>query len=158
MQNYSKLEASQISQKLPDAKKRAFLDALSEDDFRDRVVRPLYRLLGLKHLRDTCGADELGKDCLFVTKDALGAPSIVAVQTKTGSVSLAGTKVGQNLAVIHTQPTTALSTPVLLEDNATGAETTSGPLMYYGKDQRPRKRVAQQTTVSAPDCYLVPMS
>ena len=103
MDEYAKSEASLIARKLPDSKKKENLLSLSEDTFRDQVIRPLYRRQGVRHLRDTCGADEQGKDCLFVGDDPLGAPMVIAVQTKKGSVTMAGTAPSQNLANIETQ-------------------------------------------------------
>src|SRR5438045_2499992 len=99
MNEYEKTEASLIAQKLPDAKKRQVLESLSEDDFRDKVIRPLYRRMKLKHLRETCGADEQGKDCLFTADDPLGAQMVIAVQTKRGGLSLAGSTPSNNLIV-----------------------------------------------------------
>src|SRR2546423_1531959 len=49
-------------------KKERYLKQLSEDEFRDRVVRPLLLLRGMKDGRDLCGPDEAGKDSIFVSE------------------------------------------------------------------------------------------
>ncbi len=42
--------------------KEKFLLARDEKDFRDRVVIPVFKRMGLELLRDTHGNDEEGKD------------------------------------------------------------------------------------------------
>ena len=66
-------------------KKERFLLSLSEDDFRDLVVRPLLLRQGLQDGRDLCGPFEEGKDALFVAIDQLGLQNIWVVQTKKES-------------------------------------------------------------------------
>lgn len=133
MQDYAKSESSMIAQKLTDAKKREVLDGMSEEDFRDKVVRPIYRRRGLTHLRDTHGTDELGSDCIFVGKDPLGSPMVIAIQTKKGPVTMAGTTPSNALTVIETQLDMALKTPILLGDNATKLKPAQSHLCTTGK-------------------------
>jgi hypothetical protein len=94
-------------------KKERHLRSLSEDDFRDTVIRPLFLRLGYFDGRDTCGPAEAGKDCLFIERDRFGIDNVVAVQTKKGNLNLAS-NASQNVVVAVTQLTTALSTPVTL--------------------------------------------
>lgn len=94
-------------------RKERHLRSLSEDDFRDLVIRPLFLRLGYGDGRDTCGPSEAGKDALFIEKDRFGIESIVAVQTKRGNINLASAA-SQNLLAAITQLTTALATPVTL--------------------------------------------
>jgi len=47
-------------------RKERFLRSMTEDQFRDQVVRPLFLRKGLKDGRDLCGIDEEGKDCIFI--------------------------------------------------------------------------------------------
>lgn len=99
--------ASVISQ----FKKRRFLTSLSEDDFRDQVVRPLFFRLGLKDGRDVCGPDEEGKDAIFLAPSPFGTSDVVVVQTKKGKVTLAG-KARENLLNAIAQLRTAAETKV----------------------------------------------
>lgn len=93
--------------------KDRFLLSLSEDAFRDRVVRPLFLRQGLKDGRELCGPSEEGKDTLFVSTDELGMHNIYEVQTKKGSINLAG-KANKSLVTTITQLRTALETTVVL--------------------------------------------
>src|SRR5712675_2025294 len=77
-------------------KKHQFLQTFSEDDFRDSVVRPIFERKGLTFVRDTCGPDEEGKDCIFLGKDLLGKTLVYAVQTKRGNLNLSS-KVLENV-------------------------------------------------------------
>lgn len=95
---------------IPDEAKKKFLQSLTEDEFRDQVVRPLFRKLGYMHLRENCGPDEEGKDCIFVERDNLGRLHLVAIQTKRGPVNMAGTKPSENLNEILAQLRMALDT------------------------------------------------
>lgn len=88
-------------------KKDRFLKSLSEDDFRDMVVRPLFLRSGYKDGRDLCGPSEHGKDTLFVETDKLGLDVWVAVQTKRGNLNLASSA-SANIVVAVTQCKTAL--------------------------------------------------
>jgi NACHT domain/Restriction endonuclease len=94
------------------AKQRHLLK-LSEDEFRDLVVRPLFLRQGLEDGRETCGVSEYGKDCYFVRNSALGGTDIIVVQTKKGKITLASTP-SANLATIVTQLKTALETSIPL--------------------------------------------
>jgi hypothetical protein len=94
-------------------KKERFLLSLSEDDFRDRAVRPLFHRRGLRDGRDVCGPDEEGKDAIFIATDALGLDDVIVVQTKSGNLNLAR-KASQNLENAVTQLRTALATKVSL--------------------------------------------
>src|SRR6185436_7071254 len=90
-------------------KKERFLRSLSEDEFRDRVIRPLFYRLGLKDGRDTCGPTEEGKDAVFLSEDPLGEFDVIAVQTKKGSLTLAGSA-RDNLLTATSQLRTAAET------------------------------------------------
>lgn len=96
-------------------RKERILLSLTEDDFRDTVVRPLFEKRGLRFLRDTCGPDEEGKDCLFIGKDPLNATMLYAVQTKKGPLKLSA-KPRDNLAAAVVQLQTALTVQVPLTE------------------------------------------
>src|SRR4051812_4954560 len=93
-------------------KKERFLLLMTEDSFRDEVVRPLLLRQGLKDGSDFCGPAEKGKDALFVSVDALGIEDYYVVQTKRGSLNLSR-QANSNLIEAITQLKTALQTPVL---------------------------------------------
>ncbi len=97
-------------------KKERFLKSLSEDEFRDRAVRPLMLRSGYKDGRDLCGPNEHGKDAVFQTVDQLGISTMIALQTKKGNLNLAGTT-QRNLIDAITQLRTALETTVVLLAN-----------------------------------------
>jgi len=92
--------------------KERYLRSLSEDDFRDLVIRPLFFRLGFGDGSDTCGPTEQGKDALFTEMDNLGLLHVVAVQTKAGNLNLAS-KASANLLTAVTQLRTALQTSVV---------------------------------------------
>ena len=96
---------------IPLFKKQKFLSDLSEDDFRDRVVRPLYLLLGLTHGKDICGNDEDGKDCYLWGDDAVRGQILYVVQTKRGDLKMSS-KALDNVTSVTAQVRTALATPV----------------------------------------------
>src|SRR5437762_438540 len=77
-------------------KKERYLKQLSEDEFRDRVVRPLLLLRGMQDGRDLCGPNEAGKDSIFVSHNVLGQLDVHSVQTKRGTLNLSR-KVTQNI-------------------------------------------------------------
>ena len=67
-------------------KKERFIRSMSEDEFRDKVVRPLFLRKQFKDGRDLCGPQEEGKDTIFVEMNRLGFPVLYAVQTKKGNL------------------------------------------------------------------------
>jgi hypothetical protein len=81
---------------IPLARKQELLKQLSEDQFRDVLVRPLFLRKGFKHGAELCGPAEAGKDCYFTQQDPFGCEIIYAVQTKVGNLNL-GRKPAQNL-------------------------------------------------------------
>jgi hypothetical protein len=85
---------------------------MSEDRFRDEVVRPFFFRQGFKDGRDLCGPSEKGKDALFVTTDKLGFEEVYVVQTKKGQINLAR-KASANLVEAVTQLRTASETKVV---------------------------------------------
>src|SRR5579871_495706 len=94
-------------------RKLKYLLEFTEDEFRDQVVRPILERRGLKFIRDTCGIDEEGKDCLLQGKDQLGARLIYAVQTKSGHLNMSRIP-RSNLLEAITQLRTALTTKITL--------------------------------------------
>jgi hypothetical protein len=92
-------------------KKERFLLLMSEDDFRDKVVRPLFLRQGLADGRDLCGPTEQGKDAVFVHVDRLGMKDFYVLQTKKGPLNLSG-KIQANLLQAVTQLRTALETSI----------------------------------------------
>jgi len=94
-------------------KKERFLLSMSEDNFRDTVVRPLLLRQGLHDGRDLCGVNEKGKDAIFISVDELGNENLYAIQTKKGSLTMSR-RVGDNLIEAITQLKTAIATRVTL--------------------------------------------
>lgn len=92
-------------------KKEAYLLKLSEDNFRDNVIRPLFLRWGLKDGRDLCGPTEKGKDVVFIQKTQWNVDEIIAVQTKKGSLNLSKKK-STNVTEAITQLRTALETRI----------------------------------------------
>ncbi|MBS1723756.1 MAG: NACHT domain-containing protein [Armatimonadetes bacterium] len=90
------------------------LAELPEDEFRNGLIVELFRRKGLTYYKDTCGPDEEGKDGIFLRKGAWGEWEIIAVQTKKGKLTLAGSKPADNLEVATTQLRTALRTKIYL--------------------------------------------
>jgi energy-coupling factor transporter ATP-binding protein EcfA2 len=93
-------------------KKDRYLLSLTEDDFRDQVVRPLFLRQNLKDGRDLCGPTEKGKDAVFISIDQLSLKNLYVVQTKKGKINMAKTAT-TNVVEIITQLRTALNTPVV---------------------------------------------
>ncbi len=96
---------------IPLHKKKQYLSTFSEDDFRDKVIRPLYLMQGLEHGKETCGSDEEGKDCYFWDQEKIRGRVLIAVQTKKGDLKLSS-KARDNLLNATTQVKTALETEV----------------------------------------------
>ncbi len=86
---------------------------LSEDDFRDHIIRPLFLRRGLSDGRDLCGKLEKGKDTIFISKDPMGLIDVYAVQTKKGNLNMAK-RAASNVVEAVTQLKTALSTYVVI--------------------------------------------
>ncbi|MCA2998821.1 MAG: NACHT domain-containing protein [Rhodocyclaceae bacterium] len=106
--------------------------SLSEDDFRDKVVRPLFLRLGFRDGRDLCGPNEHGKDAVFVEQDRLGLSAVVAVQTKKGNLNLAS-KASSNLVDAVTQMRTALETFVVFVADRNKVRPQKAVLCASGK-------------------------
>ncbi len=96
---------------IPIHAKKQHIASFSEDEFRDKFLRPLLIAKGLTHGRDTCGPDEEGKDCYFWQQDIIRGRLLVAVQTKKGNINLASTA-SSNLLNAEAQVRTALATDV----------------------------------------------
>ena len=94
-------------------RKERYLRSMSEDEFRDTVVRPLFLRLGYGDGRDLCGPAEAGKDAIFTEVDRFDVTTVIAVQTKKGNLNLSSTA-SQNLIVAVTQLNTALQTSITL--------------------------------------------
>jgi hypothetical protein len=93
--------------------KERFILKLGEDEFRDRVVRPVLLLRGYKDGRDLCGPTEQGRDALFYDYDRLENLEVTAIQTKKGSVNLAA-KASANIVNLVAQLQTASQTTYAL--------------------------------------------
>lgn len=97
-------------------KKEKFLKEMSEDEFRDAVIRPLFFRLGYADGRDLCGPMEKGKDAIFKETDKLGMENYIAVQTKKGNLNMARTA-STNVVEAITQLRTAIETSVPLTES-----------------------------------------
>src|SRR5579872_5366719 len=93
------------------SRKLEHLASFSEDDFRDKVVRPIFLQKKLTHGKDTCGVSEEGKDCYIFGEDPIGGTILYCIQTKKGDLNLAR-KADANLIDALTQVRTALETSV----------------------------------------------
>lgn len=113
-------------------KKDRHLRSLSEDDFRDHVIRPLFLRQGLADGRDLCGPSEHGKDAIFIATNQLGQQEVYAVQTKKGNLNL-GKKASANLADAATQLRTAVDTNIALLNPRRKERPTKGILCASGK-------------------------
>lgn len=94
-----------VAEELSRDRKQLHLTSMSEDDFRDQVVRVICERQGLAFVRDMCGPDELGKDCIFEAQDPLGRTVVYAVQTKKGDLKMssnARTNVANAIAQLRT--------------------------------------------------------
>lgn len=113
-------------------KKDRFLKSLSEDEFRDRVVRPLLLRSGYGDGRDLCGPNEHGKDAIFTSKDPLGILVVTALQTKKGNLNLSGTS-NKNLLDAVTQINTALETSIVLLETRRNVTPNNVMLIASGR-------------------------
>ena len=67
-------------------KKERFLRQMSEEEFRDRVIRPLLLRRGFQDGRDMCGPSEKGKDSVFLSKvRSLGSDLFIDIKKATRS-------------------------------------------------------------------------
>lgn len=98
-------------QTIPLLKKQKFVVDLSEDDFRDRLVRPLFLRKGFVHGAELCGPAEAGKDCFFRVSAPFGDDHIAVVQTKTGNMNM-GREPSKNVEEAATQLRTAMASKV----------------------------------------------
>lgn len=96
---------------IPSHEKKKYLASFVEDDFRDKVIRPIYQLTGFELGKDTCGPDEEGKDCYFWYSDPIRKRILYAVQTKRGDLKLSS-KLRDNVTSAEAQMRTALNTKV----------------------------------------------
>jgi hypothetical protein len=94
-------------------KKERYIKQMSEDDFRDRVIRPLFLQRGLQDGRDLCGPQEAGKDAIFINENCLGIQEIYVLQTKKGNLNLSKNR-SQNAVTAATQLKTALQSRITL--------------------------------------------
>ncbi|MCU7853656.1 MAG: NACHT domain-containing protein [Candidatus Thiodiazotropha sp. (ex Monitilora ramsayi)] len=94
-------------------KKEKFLKEMSEDSFRDELIRPLLLRIGYQDGRDFCGPTEYGKDAVFSEVNRLDQKEYVAIQTKKGNLTLSS-KASQNVVSAITQLNTALAQPIPL--------------------------------------------
>lgn len=96
---------------IPVLTKRKFVAALNEDDFRDRLVRPLFLRKGFVHGAELCGPTEAGKDCFFRAPAPFGGDYIAVLQTKTGNLNM-GREPSKNVEEAATQLRTAMAAMV----------------------------------------------
>jgi hypothetical protein len=134
---------------IPRFKKERHLRSLSEDDFRDTVVRPLFLRLGYRDGRDLCGPLEAGKDAIFTETNRLGIVEVVALQTKKGNLNLAS-RATDNIVTAETQLRTALSTDVILSGGRQKLRPTRAILCASGKINE-SARVHIQQNISSPN-------
>ena len=133
--------------------KLRFLASLSEKDFRDRVVRPLFRKKGFTDGRDVCGPEEHGKDAIFVKQDPFGVSDVYVVQTKKGKLNLSR-KVTENFVEATTQLKTALFTTVTILPAKEKKQPTKVVLCISGKiNEHARQHICEE--VSSPNIVFM---
>ena len=96
---------------IPRSEKQKRLSIMLESEFRDRIVRPVFLAHGYSDGRDVHGADEEGKDLVFVDIDRFGRERVICVQTKRGNLNMAA-KHNKNISNVATQLNMALATQV----------------------------------------------
>jgi hypothetical protein len=84
---------------------------MTEEDFRDRLVRPLFLRKGFVHGAELCGPAEAGKDCFFRMSAPFGGDHITVVQTKIGNLNM-GREPSKNVEEAATQLRTAMAAKV----------------------------------------------
>lgn len=99
------------SSSLPRFKKEEYLTNLSEDEFRNQVVRRLFFRLGYQDGRNICGPLEKGKDTIFVEVNKMGQSEVIAVLTKEGQLNMSS-KASQNVASVIAQLQTVATTKI----------------------------------------------
>lgn len=133
-------------------RKQRFLLAMSEDRFRDEVVRPLFLRRGLQDGRDLCGPFEKGKDAVFLSVDKLGQEDVYVVQTKKGNINLAR-KAHSNLIEAVTQLRTAFQTKVVLIKGKKSLLPTKVILCVSGQiNEAAKQHIVQE--IGDPDLYF----
>lgn len=120
-----------IVQRIPSAQKKKFLGSLSEDEFRDRVVHPLFVEKGMTFGKDVCGTDEQGKDCYFWMVHPIIGKTLTVVQTKRGNLNMSRVP-RNNVEEAATQMRTALSTLVCNPANGVSVYPASAILVASG--------------------------
>jgi hypothetical protein len=96
---------------IPLEKKCHFVARLSEDEFRDTLIRPLFERKGFIHGAELCGPTEAGKDCFFRSLSPFGLDHITVVQTKVGNLNM-GAQPSKNVERAATQLRTAINAKV----------------------------------------------
>lgn len=134
-------------------KKERFLKKLTEDDFRDRVVRPLLLLRGMKDGRDLCGPEEAGKDSIFVTENVLGQLDVYALQTKRGNLNLGGSVSANIVEVITQLKTTRDKYRVASAEQRTRSRQPRAPL--YKRQNQPISPDAHSRSCREPKHILL---
>lgn len=126
------------------SEKERFLDRLSEEEFREKIVRRLFKRLGFKDGRDLCGPEEFGRDAIFVHTDRFGETEIVAIQTKKGNLTMARDP-KNNITEAQTQLRTALSTPYVCVETKRKIYPSSVYLIASGKiNEHARQHILDQ--------------
>lgn len=98
---------------IPREEKKSRLARMSENDFRDRIVRPVFLARNCRDGRDFHGPDEDGKDVVFIEDDKFGQPRVICVQTKKGNLTMAS-DASANIETAVTQMRVALNTQISL--------------------------------------------
>ena len=91
--------------------KKNRLSIMLESAFRDQIVRPTFLAHGYRDGRELHGADEEGKDLVFVEIDRFGRERVICVQTKRGNLNMAAQHT-ENVKNVSTQLNMALTTQV----------------------------------------------
>jgi len=68
------------------------IQKIRENKLRQKIIIPLYNILGCSHVRSNCGTGERGKDVLFKERDKFG-------DEQNGAVIIKAKKISQGLTV-----------------------------------------------------------
>ncbi len=108
-------------------KKDRFLKSLTEDDFRDRAIRPLMLRSGYSDGRDLCGPSSTEKIQSSCRRISWGLQQSSRYKLQRGILTLLA-QLQRNLLDAITQLKTALETPIVLLSKKQSAEPNRGDI------------------------------
>lgn len=119
--------------------KKKYIGEFTEDEFRDKVVHPLFVAKGMNFGKDVCGPDEQGKDCYFWSQHPVVGRTLTVVQTKRGKLNLSRKPV-ESVMEAATQLKTAIATKVSDPKNGTEMLPSAAILVASGEINTPARQ------------------